>query len=1254
MSTKIGDVAAELGLGNIVGDSTLDRIMSKAKGKFGVDDTDRNLSNRVLSAIAKYNRVQNRKSRRAEAEAKKAESAKKKYASDVKTGKSVDVDEKRYLINENFSNDIDAWVKDGCPDGEKFILGMTGDVLQGLGAIESDLYMNSDKINLIMSQHPEITIEEIKKIPQILEDPVLVLKSQNKHNSSQNTRLVMFGSVKGQNGKPVLAVMDLRPVENNFVIDDMQKVSSAYTKTSSPVDFVKNSDILYADKKRTTSLLRTIGFQMPIELRKGGYIGSISYVGQNVNIVGEKFDRVFSLNNNDMQNSEDNSSVDEKKPKSQTSAKKSKGKTADVVYEKGKKLKVGDTVGEVTLVKDSETGDPVTPRLRASFSREDMPAFLMATIESIGDTELIAALEDEIAYMVTSETIDENTELPFHDAIEELSDHVRDGDITPTEAAQILSEELANPTDADIDTLVERAKLDGVKYMVGDFSSQVDDVLNDTYDKNNHVYMGRTPYRLSGILGIKKLPMLITNNHVYTMTVSEEQAKEDRKYNKKAHYHDLGAELVKKLPKALNRPVMIIKSNNDNTTADFVVLTDLFDKNGDMVIVAVKPSGQGKYYGVKLESNIAKSGYGKKNILNYVNTAKSESRILYVYKKYNQQKQNGTGVQFPDSILSADYDNSLSQYKRIVNSQYMQKTENDALANYNGDDIRYFLGDDTDTVPAVDFKARAENILCSAFDTGKMTVVAVVSDKHLDLFVQTAYVGIKKGNLATPIDEQASINTPEASHGTVSNKTISQPESKVKSKTSKSQTSAKKSKGKTADVVYEKGKKLKVGDTVGEVTLVKDSETGAPVTPRLRASFSREHMPAFLMATIESIGDTELIAALEDEIAYMMTSETIDENTALPFHDAIEELSDHVRDGDITPTEAAHILAEELANPTGANVDTLVERAKLDGVRYMVGDIDSFDISWYNEIEIPSDELNRLQSEVMTWDNQHRNGLRKRTLSNGYTYVFLLDKTGIVHVFGRTKSTNIHERRGEYDNASGEKPDRFAEEFGLRQGNDGRFSDIGKNGQEQVSTWLRNLETLWGEGDGNRTGYTENDPYAYGRSEEDQRRIDDEDYRIAVERGDVENAQWYVDEAAIRVGYRMLADGSMYATKPSAPNKSAAYATYTDSGRLIPLSQRFDESISDYRYLLGDDTDTVPAVDFKARAENIMRLADMLQDGARNDAEYAALSKVKNNAENIVQKYDELAKLKAELKAAYGKFKEPSDHVCGGNKKISI
>ncbi len=61
----------------------------------------------------------------------------------------------------------------------------------------------------------------------------------------------------------------------------------------------------------------------------------------------------------------------------------------------------------------------------------------------------------------------------------------------------------------------------------------------------------------------------------------------------------------------------------------------------------------------------------------------------------------------------------------------------------------------------------------------RTTVTAVVSDKHMDLFVQTEFINIKKGNLSSPIGVQAPINTPEATRGTVSNNIITKPNSIV-------------------------------------------------------------------------------------------------------------------------------------------------------------------------------------------------------------------------------------------------------------------------------------------------------------------------------------------------------------------------------------------------------------------------------------------------------------------------------------------
>lgn len=113
----------------------------------------------------------------------------------------------------------------------------------------------------------------------------------------------------------------------------------------------------------------------------------------------------------------------------------------------------------------------------------------------------------------------------------------------------------------------------------------------------------------------------------------------------------------------------------------------------------------------------------------------------------------------------------------------------------------------------------------------------------------------------------------------------------------------------------------------------------------------------------------------------------------------------------------------------------------------------------------------------------------------------------------------------------------------------------------------------------------------------------------------------------------MPTDGSRYAAKPSAPNKLTDYATYDSDGGLLPLSQRLDYSVSDERYSITlPDTDTATAIDFKARVENIVRHADTLQNEARNDAEYAALDRVKKNAEKIAGKFADLDRLRAELK----------------------
>lgn len=221
------------------------------------------------------------------------------------------------------------------------------------------------------------------------------------------------------------------------------------------------------------------------------------------------------------------------------------------------------------------------------------------------------------------------------------------------------------------------------RYSVSEsFEEQVDGVLNNTFDKNNHIYMGNTPNSLQSILHLQNRPMLITPTHVYTMTVSEAQAKADGRYVKGRNYHDLGKDILLGLPKALEKPLFLIKSSAKQNDLRIIAVTSLTDKNGVNVVAAIEPDGKGKLYNMTLDSNVMLSGYGKSNVLNYVLNAKKEGRILYASEKNNRLGKSRPGVQFPDHAFTADYSNSLSQYRETVNKYYAQN-DKEYLSNSN-------------------------------------------------------------------------------------------------------------------------------------------------------------------------------------------------------------------------------------------------------------------------------------------------------------------------------------------------------------------------------------------------------------------------------------------------------------------------------------------------------------------------------------------------------------------------------------------
>lgn len=212
------------------------------------------------------------------------------------------------------------------------------------------------------------------------------------------------------------------------------------------------------------------------------------------------------------------------------------------------------------------------------------------------------------------------------------------------------------------------------------FAAQVDAILGDA--KNNKEYAAShvlvsetTPEVYVNEFDLPDLPVLMTAEHVYSTSVSEDKAKADKRYKSGKNYHDLG-EILKKIPDAVKNPVMVIKSNMDDSDARIAIVTELTDKNNLPVIVAMQPFGKGRFENNYIRANVVVSTYGK-NISNYVKTALDDERILWVDKGKSRMLNLNPRLQLSSIIQTSDFSNNLSRYRQIVNSIIRKKSKND-------------------------------------------------------------------------------------------------------------------------------------------------------------------------------------------------------------------------------------------------------------------------------------------------------------------------------------------------------------------------------------------------------------------------------------------------------------------------------------------------------------------------------------------------------------------------------------------------
>lgn len=196
-----------------------------------------------------------------------------------------------YSINENFKKDVDDWLKNTSEDMRStspgyFRVGTTSEALQSIGARTDNIYMRKSKIGTILEEHPEVDAGIIKSVPNVLENPVLVMKSLTRPDS-----IVVFGEEKARNGSNLMVALELTPKPGGRTEMEFSLVTSAYGRSDANVqNLINNSELLYLDtnKNRANSWLMQLRVQFPSRQPPYGSIGNIAYAEDGVKITGKK------------------------------------------------------------------------------------------------------------------------------------------------------------------------------------------------------------------------------------------------------------------------------------------------------------------------------------------------------------------------------------------------------------------------------------------------------------------------------------------------------------------------------------------------------------------------------------------------------------------------------------------------------------------------------------------------------------------------------------------------------------------------------------------------------------------------------------------------------------------------------------------------------------------------------------------------------------------------------------------------------
>ena len=199
-------------------------------------------------------------------DAYKGESANADYDTDSQNITDVSSYQHSIASNKNdalnkFHIQLDNWDKETI--GFSFVIGRTSPQLRQAGMPDKQIRWDASKIKSLLSKHNGMSIEVIKQIPDLLNNPIVIIDSKNDYNSK-----IVMGNLYDEHGKIVTAVLLLTPTSQKGNKLDLIKISSAQGRSHIESLFKKEDGTLvavrFADKERIHDWLNVNRLQLPL------------------------------------------------------------------------------------------------------------------------------------------------------------------------------------------------------------------------------------------------------------------------------------------------------------------------------------------------------------------------------------------------------------------------------------------------------------------------------------------------------------------------------------------------------------------------------------------------------------------------------------------------------------------------------------------------------------------------------------------------------------------------------------------------------------------------------------------------------------------------------------------------------------------------------------------------------------------------------------------------------------------------------